>query len=472
MAKTSIDRAPRNLFDKNPRPLDISFERGLPAALDAERTILGSILMEDVTLYADDLDGLTRDDFALDAHRRIFEAMNYLSSEDIRIDMITLSNELEVRQEIEIVGGVAYLSSLLDGLPDRPSIAEYVKIVKDRAMLRGLIGIAQNAIAQAVEQSVKPLKLITNVQEAILELRLDAPSQRAVRIQDSFPATITKLRERATASKDRTAIGLTFGNAKLDASTTGMWPGEVTILAGHTKDGKTSEAIKATLANLKEGTPVLYISHESDRDTLNLRMIAQETTVSFAKLREGRHLHSGDWEAIEAAQQWIPKLPLYVIDADEMPLHMIVSMGKLHARRDNVKLIVIDFLQQVDAPGGSQLEAINNASRGLCKLAKAEKIHLLVLSQLTNPDNRDKTKVKPNWRMIRGSGNLAMDAHIVLAVWRPEEDGRLTGKDEILIMLQRSGPAGVHIDMEYNEERLMYVPRGWGNESNQGEMYV
>jgi len=470
MATTATTRKkkPNNIFAEQPPQID--FSRGMPASPEAERTILGAILLAGVTIYAGELDILKVEMFSSVAHRHIYRAMLNLANDDIPIDMITLTEELNRGCLLPVVGGVEYVSSLIDGVPDRLSIESYVKSVQNSAQLRATINICQLAIANAVQHSDSAKDVIARLEQEVLTLNMDMPSQKAVTPRESLGVTINDLKERANADVKRAAIGLTFGVPHLDAMTTGMWRKEITIFGGHTKDGKSSSAITAAIANLKDGIPVLYVSHESDRDTINLRIIAQETSVSFAKLRDPRKMNSADWDAIASIRPWLESMPLYVIDSDEMPIDMVVSMTKLHVRRDGVQLLIVDYLQQMDAPGANQAERIGNAFKGLRKLVKTENIHGLVLSQLTNPDTKDKSKVKPNPLMFRGSGSPIHDAHTAIACWRPEEDGKFTGQDEILVLLQRSGPAKVHVEMRYDTERLMYVPRNESQKSNQKEM--
>src|SRR6201997_3204102 len=155
--------------------LDINLERGLPASIEAERSILGAILLDN-GLY-DQAAPLKPDDFSLDAHRRIFARMSDLQTMGRPVDMITLAEELDRRKEVEAVGGVAYLSSLIDGVPDRPSIEHYVRIVRNKALLRGLINIAQNAIAQAIEHADEAEEVLEQVEQAIFQLSENRISQ-------------------------------------------------------------------------------------------------------------------------------------------------------------------------------------------------------------------------------------------------------------------------------------------------------
>src|ERR1041385_5183968 len=146
---------------------DYSLERGLPVSLDAERSILGGILLDN-SLYDQAAEHLTADDFSLDAHRRIWSRMRDLQETGRQVDTITLIEELDRHREVEAIGGVAYLSSLIDGVPERPSIEHYVRIVRNKALLRGLINIAQNAIAESIEHSDEAEEVINRAEQSLM----------------------------------------------------------------------------------------------------------------------------------------------------------------------------------------------------------------------------------------------------------------------------------------------------------------
>src|SRR5271167_1441771 len=148
---------------------DYSLERGLPVSMEAERSILGAVLLDN-SLYDQAAEHLTPDDFSLDAHRRIYSRMRDLQETGRPVDMITLVEELDRKKEVEAIGGAAYLSSLIDGVPERPSIEHYVRIVKGKALLRGLINVSQNAIAEAIDHADEPEEVLERTERAVLQL--------------------------------------------------------------------------------------------------------------------------------------------------------------------------------------------------------------------------------------------------------------------------------------------------------------
>jgi replicative DNA helicase len=442
----------------------------LPQDAAAERAVLGDLIAKPELYYEACLD-LSLDDFVFDSHRRIYNAIIYLQEESIPLTTVSLVQELQKTGEIEAVGGLSYVVDLAGNALELASHTKHqVEVLRDIRKRRQVIFTCMNVAGEAMLPGAKAEAVINQMNEASIEMAADAGEHQALWLRDIVPATVSGWRERAKISSDKAAIGLTYGNAALDSATTGMWAGEVTLLGGHAKDAKTSEAISILIANLKENTPCYYASHEMDRDTVVGRMMSQETSVPFARTRDSRKMNGKDWDAVEAAMPWLSKMPLLIEDSASMRIEKLVALLRLAARRDGVKLGVVDFLQKVDAPGDKQNEKVNYASNALRVLAKEEKIHLVILSQLTNPGDRERSKIKPNWRMFRDSANLAQDAHICLAVWRPEENGAYTGKDEILVLLQRSGPGGLVINVEFDRQRLKFMPRGGQVEQDQAEM--
>ena len=214
----------------------------VPFANDAERTILGAILLDNV-VYGEIADALNIEHFGLDAHRRIYRCMRVLLDHGKPCDMILLVEELERHKEIEAIGGVGYLSSLIDGVPDRTSITHYARIVVGRAKLRGMINIAQNVIAEACEHVEEADEVIDRAETAILELRAsDVGTTRAVVMRDFAPEAMAEVLRTVDLSQNRKVVGMTYGIPELDDSTTGARAGEVTLVAGRPGHAKSAFA--------------------------------------------------------------------------------------------------------------------------------------------------------------------------------------------------------------------------------------
>ena len=227
---------------------DYSLERGLPASIDAERSILGAILME--TLLFDQAAVLKPDDFSLDAHRRIFSRMRDLQDAGRPVDMITLAEELDRRKEVEAIGGVAYLSSLIDGLPERPSIEHYVRIVRNKSQLRGLINIAQNAIAEAIEHSDEAEEVINRAEQGIFQLSEGRLGQGLTDIPTIIKNSFGSLD--ALYARGQEITGLATHYTQLDKMTAGFQPSDLVVIAARPSMGKTAFAM-----NIAENAAVL-----------------------------------------------------------------------------------------------------------------------------------------------------------------------------------------------------------------------
>jgi replicative DNA helicase len=228
---------------------DYSLERGLPVSMEAERSILGAILLDN-SLYDQAAEHLTPDDFSLDAHRRVYSRMRDLQETGRPVDMITLVEELDRRKEVEAIGGVAYLSSLIDGVPERPSIEHYVRIVRNKALLRGLINVAQNAIAEAIEHADEAEEVLGRAEQAIFQLSENRIGQGFLNIPDIIKSSFGSLEELYARGQEIT--GLATHYTLLDKLTSGLQPSDLVIIAARPSMGKTAFAM-----NIAENAAVL-----------------------------------------------------------------------------------------------------------------------------------------------------------------------------------------------------------------------
>src|ERR1019366_7237260 len=226
-----------------------SLERGLPVSMEAERSILGAILLDN-SLYDQAAENLTPDDFSLDAHRRVYSRMRDLQESGRPVDMITLVEELDRRKEVEAIGGVAYLSSLIDGVPERPSIEHYVRIVRNKALLRGLINVAQSAIAEAIEHSDEAEEVLGRAEEGIFRLSENRIGQTFMDIPSIVRNSFGSLDELYKRAQEVT--GLATHYKELDRITSGLQPSDLIIIAARPSMGKTAFAI-----NIAENAAVI-----------------------------------------------------------------------------------------------------------------------------------------------------------------------------------------------------------------------
>jgi replicative DNA helicase len=436
---------------------DYSLDRGLPASVDAERSILGAILLDNFA-YNQAAELLRPDDFSLDSHRRIYSRMADLVESSRPIDLITLTEELGRHKEVEAVGGVAYITSLTDGVPRRPNIEHYVRIVKDKAMLRGLIHAANSAIAQALEQTETADEVLDAAETSIFRLSDDRLGRGFVGVSEivrSSWGSIDTLYERG-----QRITGLATHYDDLDGITCGLQPSDLVILAARPSMGKTAFALNiAENAAVMDQKVVGIFSLEMSREALLLRLLCSQARVDSHKLRQG-FLGKEDFQKITDASAVLGESPLFIDDTPALSLHeMRAKARRLEQRYGKLGLIVVDYLQLMAAAptgGGRRYEnrtqEVSAISRGLKALAKELNTPVLALSQLSRAPESRGGDHRPQLADLRESGSIEQDADVVMFIFREEVYNRdnpaLDGLAELIIAKQRNGPTG-KIDLAF-----------------------
>jgi replicative DNA helicase len=441
---------------------EIQFERGLPASIDAERSILGAVLLDNHA-YNEAAERLTQDDFALDQHRRIYARMAELIDAGRAVDIVTLAEELAKRKEVEAVGGVAYLASLTENLPRRISIEEYVRIVKDKSLLRQVISVCSTAITRAADQSEEALEVLNAAESALLEVSEHGIARGFVDVrgivQDSF-GSIDKLIQEG----HREVTGLETHFTEFDRMTSGLQKSELTIIAARPSMGKTAWAINiAQNAAVRGGSVVAVFSLEMSKESLLRRMLASEALVDSQKIQKG-FLGREDQEKLTSALERLVEAKIFIDDTPAISLtEMRAKARRLRQQMSRLDLIVIDYLQLMSGssvgPGAKRFEnrtqEVSHVSRGLKALAKELNVPVIALSQLSRASEQRGGDKKPMLSDLRESGSIEQDADVVAFIHREsyynkDENGQpdpdTEGKAEIIIAKQRNGPTGsVHL---------------------------
>ena len=440
---------------------DISFERGLPASIDAERSILGAILLDNHA-YNEAAEKLRADDFALDSHQRIFARIAELVDGGRAVDIVTLAEELARRKEVDAIGGVAYLASLTEGLPRRLSIEEYVRIVKDKSLLRQLINICSAAITRAADQSEEALEVLNAAETSLLEVTEKGITRGFAGIpeivRDSF-GTIDNLYK-----EGREVTGLATHFDEFDRMTSGLQKSELTIIAARPSMGKTAWAINiAQNAAVRGNATVAVFSLEMSKESLLRRMLASESLVDSQKIQKG-FLGREDQERLTEGLGRLVEAQIFIDDTPGISLtEMRAKARRLRQSRGRLDLIVIDYLQLMTASSGgpgkkgyeNRTQEVSAISRGLKALAKELEVPVIALSQLSRASEQRGGDKKPMLSDLRESGSIEQDADVVAFIHRESyynrtEDGQpdpdTEGKAEIIIAKQRNGPTGsVHL---------------------------
>ena len=355
---------------------EIAFERGLPASIDAERSILGAILLDNHS-YNEAAEKINADDFALDSHRRIFSRMAELIDAGRAVDIVTLAEELAKRKEVEAVGGVAYLASLTEGLPRRISIEEYVRIVKDKSLLRQLINICSTAITRAADQGEEALEVLNAAESGLLEVTERGITRGFASIpeivRDSFGNIDNLYKE------GREVTGLATHFIDFDKMTSGLQASELIIIAARPSMGKTAWAINIAQNAAVQGAKVVAIfSLEMSKESLLRRMLASQALVDSQKIQKGFLLREDQQKLTHALEQ-LAESKMFIDDTPGISLtEMRAKARRLRQMNGALDLIVVDYLQLMTAsvagPGGKRYEnrtqEVSAISRGLKALAE------------------------------------------------------------------------------------------------------
>ena len=424
---------------------EIALERPLPHNLDAERSVLGAVLLDNHTLNAA-VEKLKPEDFFLDQHRKVFDQMINLGETQQAIDLVTLTEALHRTGELEAAGGAAYLAQLVDGVPRIANVDHYARIVKEKAILRNLIHAAHTIQQQALDADDDADAILDRAESFIFQLAEERIRSGLVGVKDLVRENFERLEK--IFSEGRHVTGLATGYSRLDNETAGLQPSELIILAARPSMGKTSLALNiAENVSLRGGgAPVAVFSLEMSKESLLLRLLASEARVDAHKFRTG-HLGKEDWHRITESLGRLAEAPLWIDDAASSTVLEIGAKSRRLKRDKGLSLVIVDYLQLVAARGrfGNRNEEVSSISRALKGLAKELKVPVLVLSQLTRaPEREDR---RPQLADLRESGAIEQDADVVLFIHRPnfyktdvQDDER--AKAELIIAKQRNGPTG------------------------------
>jgi replicative DNA helicase len=423
-------------------PVDTTLEKPLPNNLDAERSVLGAILLDNNALNAA-IENLRAEDFFLDQHRRVFTQMIALSEAQQAIDLITLTEELHRRGDLEASGGAPYLASLADGMPKVSNVEHYARIVKEKAMLRNLIHTTHNIQQRAFEGEDGADMILDNAESSIFLLAEDRVKAGLIPVKDIVRDNFERLEKIFKEGKSIT--GIPTGYVELDKLTSGLQPSELLILAARPSQGKTALALNlAENIAIRAGQPVAIFSLEMSKESLLQRLVASVAQIDAHKFRTG-HLNRNDWTSMTEALGVISNAPLWVDDAGSISVLEIGAKARRLKRDKGLSLLIVDYLQLITARGrfGNRQEEVASISRGLKGHAKELQIPLLVLSQLTRAPERDERG--PQLSDLRESGAIEQDADVVMFIYRPHffkagASPEEREETELRIAKQRNGP--------------------------------
>ncbi|MBI2609096.1 MAG: replicative DNA helicase [Deltaproteobacteria bacterium] len=419
-------------------------ERIPPQNLEAEKSVLGAILLENEALN-EVADIIRSDDFYKKAHNTIYNALIELSEKGEPADLITLTENLKSKNVLDHVGGAAYLATLVENIPTASNIKSYAKIVHEKALLRRLVSVANDIVNRGYDDSANIEDFLDYAEASLFEVT-DAQSRPSFVpikdiIKESFK-TIEELHERK-----QSIIGVPTGFTDLDRMTSGFQKSDLIVIAGRPSMGKTSFALnilqQASMATKK---PCIFFSLEMSKEQVGTRLLTSISKVDASRLRIG-NLQDSDWPKLTKAAGYLAEAPIFIDDTPGIGvLEMKAKCRRLKAR-ENIALVVVDYLQLMQGRirAESREREISEISRSLKALAKELQVPVIALSQLNRAVEARQDK-RPMMADLRESGAIEQDSDIIMFIYRDEvynKDSEFKGTAEILIAKQRNGPTGM-----------------------------
>jgi replicative DNA helicase len=427
---------------------DAIAERTLPHNLEAERSVLGAILLNNdaFNLAAEVID--TRD-FFRDAHRRIFDAMVALAERGNAIDLVTLKEELGRSGEIEEVGGPAYVAQLVDGVPRSTNVEHYARIIKEKSTLRNLIASANRILTSAYEAEDDAEVILDDAERQIFAIADDRIRDGFVSLRDLAQSSLETI-ERLHAHQGL-VTGVPTGFTDLDEMTSGLQPADLIIIAARPSMGKTSLVLNiAQHVGTKTDMAVGVFSLEMSKEQLFLRMLTAEARIDAHRLRGG-FLGERDWGRLSEAIGTLSDAKIFIDDSPSVGVLEMRAKCRRLAAEHGLNLVIVDYVQLMQARGRFENRTLELASisRSLKGLAKELNVPIVVLSQLSRaPESR--ADHRPQLSDLRESGALEQDADVVVFIYREDQyadknapPAESQGVAELIIGKQRNGPTGV-----------------------------
>ncbi|MBI4688279.1 MAG: replicative DNA helicase [Nitrospirae bacterium] len=429
------------------KDLDLSIDRLPPQNIEAEVSVLGSIMLENEAVSTA-AEVLSPDDFYRDAHKKIFQSMLDLFEKNEPVDLITLTEELTKKGHLEEIGGASYLSAVLNMIPTSANIKYHCKIVKEKAILRGLIRTSTEIISMSYDEGAEVDELLDRAETKIFSISEKMVRSPFVHIKDVLKSTIDHVDK--LYDKKAHITGLPTGFTDLDMLTTGFQPGDLIVVGARPGMGKTALCLNiATYVGIEVKEPVALFSLEMSRELIVLRMLCAEAEVDSNKVRSGYHSKEDYRKLVNAAGR-LADASIYIDDTFSSVLEIRAKARRLKAEH-GLGLIIIDYLQLIRGNGryNQREQEISDISRSLKALAKDLSVPVIVLSQLNRDCEKRGANKRPLIADLRESGAIEQDADTILFLYRDDYykdksgDDENDGAAELNVAKQRNGPTDV-----------------------------
>ncbi len=441
-------------------------QRVLPHSLDAEKAILGTILLH-AEAFDQAAEILAKEDFYHEGHATIFEAMAALSATSRPIDSVTIGDELKRANTLEAVGGMSYLAALMQGAPLSSNVEQYASIVKERSLKRRMIHVANDLLVRSFAGEETAPELLESAEKGFFDIGQERVRSGFIGLADLLGETYQQIQ--AASQRDELITGVPTGFQDLDKMTSGLQNSDMIVLAARPGLGKSSLALNiAQHACIQAGKTVGVFSLEMSSPQLVTRLLCSEARVDNHKVRSG-YLSKADWSALAKAMGRLSQGRMFIDDTPGLtPLEMRSKSRRLQAR-EGLDLLIIDYMQLMSGGSGRQRQEnrqqeISYISRSMKLLAKELNIPIIALSQLSRAPEQRRGDHRPQLSDLRESGSIEQDADMVMFIYRDDkyrkddddEQDAVDGVAEIIIGKQRNGPTGT-VELVFLEQYTQFV---------------
>jgi len=454
------------------KDIDLALDRLPPQSIEAEQSVLGAILLENDALTKA-IEIISPEDFYREAHRKIFNVMVELFEKGEAIDLITVTDSLKRRDELDAVGGVTYLSTLASQVPTAANVRYHSRIIKEKALLRALLRSATEIAAKVYESSMEADEMVDYAERSIFDISDKRTKTSFFTLKDVIKSSFEMIEH--LYDKKEAITGIPSGFRDLDELTTGFQPGDLIIIGGRPSMGKTALGLNiAQHVGIEMREPVAIFSLEMSKEQLAMRMLCAEAMVDSNSVRKG-FIRKEDWHKLTSAAGKLAEAPIFIDDSSSITvLEMRAKARRLKIEQGGLSLVIVDYLQLMRSRGNFERreQEISEISRSLKALAKELKVPVVALSQL-NRGVEQRHDRRPTLADLRESGAIEQDADVIIFLYRDEvynkDNPSNKGKAEVIIAKQRNGPTStINLTFLSNCTRFMaYTDRSY-NDSEEG----
>lgn len=426
-----------------------------PQNLEAEQSILGALLLDKDTIHKI-MDILSPEMFYRDAHKYIFQSIIDLNEKSEPIDLITLSNQLKSKEQLDIIGGSYYLTQVINSVPTAANATYYAKIIEEKSVLRDMINAGSLIVEKAFDPSLTVADVIDISEKTVMDVSNRKAGDGFVNIKDILTPVMDQIE--SVYDNENSLLGVTSGFNDLDGMTSGFKASELIILAARPSMGKTAFCLNVA-ANCAFGsnTPVAIFSIEMSKESLVQRVLCAEAEIDASRLSTG-NLHDNEWKKLTRAIGRLSEAPIFIDDTPALTVLELKAKARRLKAEFGLGMIIIDYMQLMSGSKGkkteSRMQEISEIARGLKAVARELEVPVMALSQLSRAVEQRPDKI-PRLSDLRESGEIEQTADLVMFIHR-EDYYNNTGEEQtnmgkIIIAKQRNGPTG-NIDLFFRKE--------------------